>query len=167
MKNNCIYFVEGQCEQKIVEALKEEPQRLRSGKIKVLNPITQEIPSSVLLAIKEDSVVALVFDTDISVTEQLKNNILRLRKYCKKVTIVYSGQVLNLEDELVRCTDISRMQELTNSKSKKDFKRDFCAMTNYRQVLDRHNLDVVLLWNSRFPEKFEFLENNSKTVKTG
>ena len=72
-----------------------------------------------------------------------------------------------LEDELVRCTDISRIQELTNSKSKKDFKRDFCAMTNCRQVLDRHNLDVELLWNSKFPEKFEFLEYNSKTVKTG
>lgn len=165
MKNNCIYFVEGQCEQKIVEALKEEPQRLRSGKVKVLNPITQEIPSSVLLTIKEGSVVVLVFDTDIPVTEQLKNNIRRIRKYCK-VDIVYLGQVLNLEDELVRCTDISRIQELTNSKSNKDFKRDFCAMTNCRQVLDRHNLNVELLWNSRYPEKFVFLENNSKTVKT-
>lgn len=166
MKNNCIYFVEGQCEQKIVEALKEEPQRLRSGKIKLLNPITQEIPSSVLLTIKKGSVVVLIFDTDILITEQLKNNIRRIRKYCK-VDIVYLGQVLNLEDELVRCTDISRIQELTNSKSKKDFKRDFCAMTNCRQVLDRHNLDVELMWNSKFPEKFEFLENNSNTVKTG
>ena len=165
MKNNCIYFVEGQCEQKIVEAMKEEPQRLRSGKIKLLNPITQEIPSSVLLTIKKDSVVVLVFDTDIPVTEQLKNNIRRIRKYCK-VDIVYLGQVLNLEDELVSCTDISRIQELTNSKSKKDFKRDFCAMTNCRQVLDRHNLDVELLWNSRYPENFVFLENNSKKVKT-
>ena len=81
MKNNCIYFVEGQCEQKIVEALKEEPQRLRSGKIKLLNPITQEIPSSVLLTIKKGSVVVLVFDTDIPVTEQLKNNIRENEQY--------------------------------------------------------------------------------------
>ena len=91
--------MEGQCEQKIVEALKEEPQRLRSGKVKVLNPITQEIPSSVLLTIKKGSVVVLVFDTDIPVTEQLKNNIRRIRKYCK-VDIVYLGQVLRLVDHL-------------------------------------------------------------------
>ena len=95
MKNNCIYFVEGQCEQKIVEALKEEPQRLRSGKVKVLNPITQEIPSSVLLTIKKGSVVVLVFDTDIPVTEQLKNNIRRIRKYCKFVRELYQNSLLS------------------------------------------------------------------------
>ena len=99
MKNNCIYFVEGQCERRLIEALKEEPQRLRPGKIKVWNLIKDEIPSSILLTIKEGSVVVLVFDTDVPQTDKLKKNVLNLRTRCKRITIVYLAQVLNLEDD--------------------------------------------------------------------
>lgn len=165
MKNNFIYFVEGQCEQKLIEALKEEPQRVRPGKIKVWNLIKDEIPSSILLTIKEGSVVVMVFDTDVPQTDKLKKNILNLKTRCKRITIVYLAQVRNLEDELVRCTDVSKVQDLTNSNSKREFKRDFCAMTNCRQVLDRHHLDMELLWNSRYPEEFRFIENNSGEVR--
>ena len=165
MKNNCICFVEGQCETKLIEALKEEPQRLRPGKIKVWNLIKNEIPSSILLTIKEGTVVVLVFDTDVLQTDKLKKNIQNLKTHCKKINIVYLVQVLNLEDELVRCTDVSKVQDLTNSNSKREFKRDFCAMTNCRQLLERHHLDVEKLWNSRYPAAFEFLLNNCSEVK--
>ena len=165
MKNNCIYFVEGQCEKKLIEALKEDPQRLRPGKIKIWNLIKDEIPSSIPLTIKEGSVVGLVFDTDVPQTDKLRKNILNLKKRCKRITIIYLAQVLNLEDELVRCTDVSKVQDLTNSNSKREFKRDFCAMTNCRQVLERHHLDVEKLWNSRYPAAFEFLLNNCSEVK--
>lgn len=165
MKNNCIYFVEGQCEKKLIEALKEEPQRLRPGKIKVWNLIKDEIPSSILLTIKEGSVVVLVFDTDVLQTDKLKKNIQNLKTRCKKINIVYLAQVLNLEDELVRCTDVSKVQDLTNSNSKREFKRDFCSMTNCRQILDRHHLDVERLWNSRYPDAYGFISNNSLDIK--
>ena len=165
MKNNCIYFVEGQCEQKLIEALKEEPQRVRPGKIKVWNLIKDEIPSSILLTIKEGSVVVMVFDTDVPQTDKLKKNILNLKTRCKRITIVYLAQVRNLEDELVRCTDVSKVQDLTNSNSKREFKRDFCAMTNCRHVLERHHLDIEKLWNSIYPKEFTFIENNCAIVK--
>ena len=85
--------------------------------------------------------------------------------YCSKTKLVFLPQVMNLEDELVRCTDIRSITELTRSKSTKDFKRDFCAMTNCRSALDRHQLDVLRLWTQNPPEVFRFIPSNSNTIK--
>lgn len=44
MKNNVFYFVEGKCEAALLQALKEPPQRIMSGKIREFNLIQQVIP---------------------------------------------------------------------------------------------------------------------------
>ena len=43
MKNNVFYFVEGKCEAALLQALKEPPQRIMSGKIREFNLIQQLI----------------------------------------------------------------------------------------------------------------------------
>ena len=129
MKSNCIYFVEGKCEATFLAALKERPQKILSGRVKIFNVI--------------------LVDT-----------------YCSKTKVIFLPQVMNLEDELVRCTDISSISELTRSRSTKDFKRDFCAMTNCRDVLNRHQLDVLRLWTQNPPEVFGFVPSNSNLIKT-
>ena len=106
MNNKCIYYVEGPCEQQLIAALKEAPERLIPGKIKVFNVVQNLIPKS-----------------------QMSEN-------------HFFPQVLNLEDELVRCTDVRTAMELTTSGSVKNFKTDFCKMKakDCRSMLERHKL---------------------------
>lgn len=165
MKNNYIYFVEGKCEAILLTALKEQPQKVVSGKVKVFNVIANLIPRSQLLTIQTGTTIIFVFDTDVPVTEQLRKNIELVSTYCSKTKIIFLPQVKNLEDELVRCTDVSNVVELTHSRSNKDFKRDFCALTNCRDVLNRHQLDVLRLWTQNPPEVFSFVPKNSSTIK--
>ncbi|MDD4510904.1 MAG: hypothetical protein PHY23_08405 [Oscillospiraceae bacterium] len=165
MKNNCIYFVEGRCEEKLLNALKEQPPKIHPGRVKVFNVIQNNLSNSQLITIQPGTTVALVFDTDIPLTDCLKENIRRLGKYCSKIKVVFLPQVLNFEDELVRCSDLRSTSDLTHSKSNKDFKRDFCAMTNARVALERVNLNVEKLWTEDAPADFAFFEKNSDFVK--
>ena len=132
MNNKCIYYVEGSCEQQLIAVLKEAPERLIPGKIKVFNVVQNLIPKS-----------------------QMSEN-------------HFFPQVLNLEDELVRCTDVRTAMELTKSGSVKNFKTDFCKMKakDCRSMLERHKLDYAHLWMTKTPETFNFVENNSFQIKT-
>lgn len=127
MKNNVIYFVEGKCEVTLLRALKENPQKILPGQIREFNLIQQVIPKSILMMIRPGTKVVFVFDTDVPVAQYLRSNIYLVKKTCTKVEIIFLPQVKNLEDKLERCTDVSRVSDLTQSASKKDFKRDFCA----------------------------------------
>ena len=132
MNNKCIYYVEGSCEQQLIAVLKEAPERLIPGKIKVFNVVQNLIPKS-----------------------QMSEN-------------HFFPQVLNLEDELVRCTDVRTAMELTKSGSVKNFKTNFCKMKtkDCRSMLERHKLDYTRLWMTKTPEAFSFVENNSSRIKT-
>lgn len=165
MKNNVIYFVEGKCEVTLLRALKENPQKILPGQIREFNLIQQVIPKSILMMIRPGTKVVFVFDTDVPVTQYLRSNIYLVKKTCTKVEIIFLPQVKNLEDELERCTDVSRVSDLTQSASKKDFKRDFCAKKNCRAILDRHNLDVSKLWMTTPPKEFSFVSSNGNKIK--
>lgn len=167
MNNKCIYYVEGPCEQQLISALKEAPKKLMPGKIKVFNVIQNLIPKSQMLSIQARTIVTFVFDTDVNQTEKLRKNIELLKRYCGKVRIVFLPQVLNLEDELVRSTDVKRVTELTKSNSISNFKTDFCKMKPKacRTMLERHALDCSKLWVTRAPKAFEFIEYNSSQIK--
>ncbi len=162
---NCIYFVEGQCEERLISALKETPSQIQPGRVKVLNVIQEHIPPSQFVTIKMGTTVVLVFDTDVEKTEFLLKNIENLKKKCSHVKIIYLPQVLNLEEELVRCSDIKSVTELTHSKSASNFKSDFCSMTNVRKTLEKHNLRVSQLWSKKPASPFDFIDNNGSTIK--
>ena len=167
MNNKCIYYVEGPCEQQLISALKEAPGKLIPGKVKVFNVVQNLIPKSQMLSIQAGTIVAFVFDTDVNQTEKLKKNIELLKRYCGKVKIVFLPQVLNLEDELVRSTDVKVVTELTKSNSISNFKTDFCKMKpkDCRAMLERHALDCSTLWATRAPRAFEFVEYNCSHIK--
>lgn len=65
--NNYMYILEGETEQKIINALKELGLII-SGKVKVLNVLTKNI-ASIARSIKPSTNLVLVFDIDV-----LKNN---------------------------------------------------------------------------------------------
>lgn len=167
MNNKCIYYVEGPCEQQLIAALKENPSKLIPGKVKVYNVIQNLIPKSQMLSIRAGTTVVLVFDTDVEQTANLKKNLELLNRYCGKLRIVFLPQVLNLEDELVRCTDIKSAAELTQSKGIRNFKTDFCKLKTKecRALLERRGLKMERLWTAKVPEAFLFAESNSALIK--
>ena len=167
MSGKCIYYVEGLCEQQLIAALKENPARLIPGKVRVFNVIQNLIPKSQMISIQAGTTVVLVFDTDVPQTANLRKNLELLNRYCGKLCIVYLPQVLNLEDELTRCTDVKSAAELTRSVSVRNFKTDFCKLKvrDCRAMLERHRLDVGKLWMAAVPEGFDFIENNGDQVK--
>ncbi len=84
--------------------------------MKVLNAFPKLLPTSLLLTIPQSAVVALVFDTDVPLTEYLKNNLARLKRCCAKVRIVTLALVHTPEDEQARSTEVKT--SLTNEKRK-------------------------------------------------
>lgn len=165
MNKNCIYFCEGPCDEVLIKALKEEPQLIAPGKTKVFNVVTSFLPKSVLLAIKPNTTVVFVFDTDVELTDKLKKNIEYIDRFCSKSKLVFLPQVKNLEDELVRCSNVAKVIELTQSKSISNFKTDFCRISNARAVLLEHQIDVLKLWTTNLPEVFAFVPRNSDLIK--
>lgn len=168
MNKTCAYYCEGEDDQKLIDALKVTPSRILPGKSKKLNVVQTLIPKSILLGIKPDSNVVLVFDTDVTTNlDVVKRNINNIKKYCRSVKIIYLLQVNNLEDELVRCTDIKSVMELTKSKSISNFKTDFRKMKEEqcRYALERHKIDVERLWSKSPSDEFNFVEKNSGLIK--
>ena len=163
----CIYLVEGDCEEKLIKALKEKPALVLPGRVKILNVVQNEIPRSIMMSLEPGSLVVFVFDTDKEVTEHLKKNIEVLRRLKFNFTVLTFAQVLNFEDEIVRATDVRKAQELTKSTSVRDFKTDFCKMkaASCRSALERHHLDVGKLWVTTPPEVFSFITQESEKVK--
>ena len=161
----CFYYVEGKCEETLIKALKEAPAYIREGRVKVFNPIEKVLPNSELMRIPAGAMVVFAFDTDIPQTDFLLINIRNLKKYVRNVTVVLLPQVMNLEDELKRCTDVRNVMELTKSKSASDFKRDFCRLTNCRQVLEAHQIDVQRIWETPVPEGFSVVQGNAGIIK--
>ena len=168
MNRTCVYYCEGEDDQKLIDALKSSPSKIQPGKSKKLNVVQNLIPKSILLGIKPDTHVVLIFDTDVTTNlDVVKKNIENIKKYCRGVKIINLLQVKNLEDELVRCTDVKSVLELTKSKSLSNFKADFRKMKNEqcRNMLDRHKINVDRLWTTKAPGEFEFAERNSSAIK--
>lgn len=68
------YFVEGQCEQKLVAALKEQRNLIVPGKISVFNVIQEVLTQMRLRTLAGNTIVILVFDTDKKENAILEQN---------------------------------------------------------------------------------------------
>ena len=112
----CVYFVEGECENQLINALKIEPRLVIPGKVKVYNVIKNEIPRREVNMIQSGTIVVFVFDTDVKKTDILLKNITYVKKYVSQVKIVLLAQVLNFEDEIARATDVKEAKEITKSR---------------------------------------------------
>lgn len=163
----CIYLTEGECEEKLINALKEKPSMLIPGKVKKFNVIQNEIPRSILMSFDPGSIVALVFDTDKDETEHLKKNIAALQKLSFKVVVLTIAQVLNFEDEIERSTDVEKAVDLTKSRSVEDFKGAVNRMKSkdFRSALGRHKLDMAKLWSQQPPKAFGFINQDGERIK--
>ncbi len=162
----CFYLVEGECEEKLLKALKVQPALIKPGSVKKFNVIQNEIPASKLMSFDPGSRVVFVFDTDKDVTEHLKKNIEMIKKVCSKVEVLTIAQVLNFEDEMVRSTDVNKAQELTKSETVSDMKRAVNRMkeVEFRKTLARHRFDLLKLWKERPPKPFSFVKQQAEEI---
>lgn len=167
MNQKCYYFTEGQCEEKLIKALKMKPALIIPGKVRVFNVIQNKLPVSILMTIDPGSIAVLVFDTDVEKTEHLRKNIELLKKVCTNVEILTVAQVLNFEDEIERTTDVNKAQDLTKSKSIAEFKSAVSKMKEieFRRALKRHNFNVAQLWIRRPQKSFAFLSQDGEVIK--
>ena len=71
----------------------------------------------------------------------------------------------NIEDELIRAMGLRNIEELLNSKSKKDVKRDMLRERNLKSKFESHHFDIQKLWAMNPATPFDKITNHSKKIK--
>lgn len=161
------YLAEGECEEKLLQDLKLKPSMIHPGKVEKFNIIQNELSIRKLMQYPSDSVVVLVFDTDIEVTEHLMENLKLLKTLPYKVEVMTAVQVLTFEDEIKRTTDVKHAQDFTKSEAVSDFKGAVNRMGEepFRAALKRHKFDLNKLWTKKPPKVFSFVQQDGWKVK--
>lgn len=167
---NYLYLVEGETEEKLVSVLKTEMQIIVPGKIQKFNILQESLPKSFVQNIKRNTAVVCIFDTDIDDLNLsiFKENVKKFHDAKPIVNnVIYIPQVRNLEDELVRATDIKKVQDLLPSSSIKEYKRDLAQIKRDRLALKlrQHHFDIDKLWYLKPEGKYKSIENGSDKIK--
>ena len=165
MKNIYQYFVEGEDEKRLIEVLKTDMRLIQPGKIQVLNVVQEKLTDLKLRVLSEGTILIFVFDTDAGNIDILSENIKIARKSSRVKEVYCITQVKNLEDELIRCTDINKIENLLNSKGKSDFKGDFLKEKNLKQKLEAHSFDLKMLWCKESQSPYDKIKNEAYIVK--
>ena len=157
------YFVEGENERKLIETIKNK--YLYSGKIKIINTIQNKVPNSILRTLERETVVVLVFDTDVEKIDVLDENIKLIMSSNNVKDVICIPQIKNLEDELIYSTNINKIVDLLESKSKKDFKNDFNNCKNLIKKLEDKEFKISKLWSRNAVDIYKKYKNNSEVIK--
>ena len=157
------YFVEGENERKLIETIKNE--YLYSGKIKIINTIQNKVSNSILRTLERETVVVLVFDTDVKKIDILDENIKLIKNSNNVKDVICIPQIKNLEDELIYSTNINKIVDLLESKSKKDFKNDFNNCKNLMKKLEDKEFKISKLWSRNAVDIYKKYKNDSEVIK--
>ena len=163
------YYVEGQDEKALINSLKSELQCIEAGKVDVFNMVQDTMTSARLRPLKTGTRVVLVYDTDVhdlNKVNTLKKNISILKRHAAVKDVLCIPQVLNLEDALIDSCDIKSVTDITHSKSKGDFKRDFIRCKNLGSRLKACRFDKEKLWLKIPQNDFSAFGNDAQKVKT-
>ncbi len=167
MKHNYVqYYVEGECEEKIIRVLKNSLRLIIPGKVQKLNVVESLFSTARLRTLNPKTMVVLVFDTDTGNIETLNRNLEILNSSSNVTEIVTIPQVRNFEEELQRSCNVKRASELLNSRSTKDFKSDFIQISNLEHKLMQHGFDIKLFWSQSPGDPYRSITNQSERVKT-
>lgn len=159
------YYVEGEDEEKLINVLKSDMQCIVAGKVQVLNPVTEKITAMRLRTLKKYTTVILVFDTDVSETKILEENIKTLNR-CVNVKNVYCiPQVFKVEDELENCCNINSIDDLLGTSGSKVFKHRLIIEKNLKKKLETAGFDIRKLWSKSPTGLFKDIPNDSDKIK--
>lgn len=155
------YFVEGECEEKLINTLKAPPMNaLIPGKVEVLNVVCSKISKQRLMVLKPKTNIILVYDTDVAQTDILEENVRMLKSY--GFTNIYHIQsIRTFEDELVYASKIAEISEMYHTVSLEDFKKKFIHQSNLKDKLASIQFQSERIW-SRVNTNLPFSEFASK-----
>lgn len=159
------YYVEGEDEEKLVSTLKSEMRVIYPGKIQVFNLIQKEITDNRLRLLKPNTIVVLIFDTDVQKIDILNANISKISSNQNVKDVICIPQIENMEDELCRSCQIKNIMELLGSTSYSQFKRDFIKEKNLPSKLRQKSLDIDRLWVGKPTGLFTKISNDGNRIK--
>ena len=160
-----LYYVEGQDEEKLLNTLKSEMFTIKTGKVQILNVVEHQITKARLMGIRPGTLVVLVFDTDTGNVDILNKNIEALQNCASVSKIITIPQVRNLEEELVRSSNIRQIKELLNSKSNSEFKEDIIKVTNLKSKLIENRFNIDCFWTANPGAPYQHIANGAQEVK--
>lgn len=167
--NRYLYLVEGETEKRLIDYLKTVNRSIQPGKVKILNLFQEKIPSALLATIIPNTVVIVVFDTDLKHPNisLFEGNLKKLRKIGNVVSVLFVPQIQNMEDEIVYSTVIQRIEDFFPTEDARRFKKRFIEASDQslKTKFSLHNFDVRLLWSRQPNGNFQKYTNNAKKIK--
>lgn len=162
---NYQYYVEGDDEKALLCTLKRDYPCIESGKVDKFNVVQNKFTIARIRPLKQNTVVILVYDTDVEKIDILQQNIAFLNKQSAIKEVICIPQVSSLEDELLYACNMKCIKELTCSSSKADYKKDLIACTNLNARLTKCGFDISRFW-SRVPANiFQPFGNQGNKIK--
>ena len=165
------YFVEGQCEKKILREymfLQEGP-RFIDGKVEVMNFVNEKISPIFARTIKRDTTVVIVIDTDVNNIATFEENMKTLKRVAMldddHIWVVKS--VKNFEDELVYSSDVSNVHRLFGTKGIAEFKTKFINHSDIKSKLADVGFSLNKLWTREGEPPFDRYPNCGHKIKLG
>lgn len=145
-----IYLVEGETEKKLIHFLITEMNYIQPGKIKKFNLFQTPITNAFLSTISQRTTIIVVFDTDLLNPNKklFDKNLEKLRNSKNVNQIILIPQITNLEDEIVYCTKIKKIEDFFNSETVEKFKAELLRISNKNLFtkFKLNNLDIYKLW---------------------
>ena len=160
-----LYYVEGGCERKLINELKVNNQMVIPGKVEILNVKQELITLMRIRSISNNTIVILVVDTDVGDAKILTENIKTLKRYSNIVEVWCVLQVKNLEDELLRSTDVKIIKNLIGCASNKEFKPCFIKEKNLMRKLEEHHFEIEKMWMQPGDKKYKSIANDGWRIK--
>ena len=159
------YYVEGECEEKIINAFQHEVVGFLPGKIDVINPAEKIISKLRISQLKKGTIVVLVYDTDVANEKILEANVNSLKRSKNIKAIHHVQSVGNFEDEIVFASCISSIHEVFKTKSISEFKTKFITHKDIVSKLNSVGFDIDLIW-TRNSKSFNKYINQGDKIKT-
>lgn len=148
MKSNTYYFVEGECEKKLIDLIKSnEFNLIKPGLVKIKNVLLNKLTNYDIQNLISPRLIILVYDTDVIKSLDILNyNINLLKK--TKANIIHLHSVLCFEDELVRSTDIKNIKDFFKTENIEEFKKKFISCKNLKAKLISLNFNINKMWQT-------------------
>lgn len=162
------YFVEGECEKKLIDELKVSPiNYFKAGKVEVYNFINKKITPQRLMSLDKKATIILVYDIDVKKINVLNDNISLLKKYGFN-NIIHIQSINNFEDEIVNCTKINNINEFFHTKNVDEFKNKFIHQYDLYSKLKMVEFDKNKIWskeNKKEPFNIYYSKEFQKIIK--
>lgn len=149
------YFVEGECEEKLINTFKMPPyQYFQSGKVDVFNFINNRISNQRLTALNKRTIIILVYDIDVEKIDILDENTKKIKDAGFRVYHIQS--IKCFEDEMVFSTNLKDINDMFDTENMEEFKHRFINQKNIDKKLERISFNINKIWsrlNTREPFK--------------